>query len=227
MGFYNILMIVLLMAACGADPNSTATTSATGDGKKPATPTADKSETASQLTDNLTVTGYISPIYIEVNGDEYANTEDWYTQEINTLRDQAAAKYPQYNLSFDAQAGAEFSYGFTAFIAPVAETGYAGSASVTRGKFSFTLPSNIDRQAAYLVSVSKRLELKLYKGADTITWCYNLTGDSQISLDGQPILIRSFTTKTTEYRCEKSRKAGSGMTIPDPPLSKIADENQL
>ena len=216
-----VFATTLLMGGCGAEADPNSTTSSSGTKTDTASTITDKATaTASQLTENIVVVGYISPINITVDGVNYSDSENFYTKKLERLRSDAVTKYPQYSITITGDLGLpSFAYGFSAFIAAVGDTGYAGSTTVSgQGKLSFTFHPDSDQQVPYEVTVSKRLGIRLTKGSDVISQCYNLMGATQINLDGHPFLVRSFTSQVTSYQCGQD-PSDSGIALPVPQSS--------
>ena len=175
-----------------------------------------------------TVSGYVSPINISVNGTSYSDSEDFYTQELIKLQAQAEKSYPDHVLTFDANVGlTNFQSGMSVFLVATNAQDVASSAVVNPdGKFSFMLDSNVDKQASYTLRASKRIGLKLVKGSDTIAWCYNMSAEVQTALENTPIILRDFKTVVTQYQCTSQN---DNVNVPTPASevdSKIAATNQ-
>lgn len=163
----------------------------------------------------LTVEGYISPINITVNNESYSDSEDFYTQELLKLQEEVKKDYPDYELSFDAAVGLRhFKSGMYVFLVASSETGVASETYVdSSGKFSFLFESeDVDTKDMYTLRTSKRIGLRLIKGDDVITWCYNMYAEKEMALEVSPIILRHFHTKITKYRCSGQ---SSGISLPE------------
>jgi len=215
----NVKLLILagfFVLGCGVDPNTAKTKSETQTDAK-----------GSQLTDGyLAVEGYVSPINLVINDKAYADSEDFYTQEVERLKLEVAKKYPQHKLYFDAAVGLRnFKYGLSAFLVAVDDVGVASEATVdSKGKFTFSLPPDTATEVPYLVRASKRLGLRLVNGNDLVSWCYNLSAEAQIRLDGKPFILRNFTTLITSYQCNEKSK--TDITVPDNQTNE-ADETTI
>ena len=232
---FNILLVVLFLGGCGVDPNATKNNSAGATTANTTTTTT----TNTLLATDLLVVGYVSPLNLTVDNVPYQDSEAFYTAELTKLTEQVHAKYPDYSLYIDAAVGlSDFQSGFNAFLVSVDDTGVASQASVDNtGKFIFNLPPNTNTTGRYLVSASKRLNLQLVKegaSADTtsttastttntsatITWCYNLTAQTQINLDDQSFILRKFVTNVTAYKCDV---ASTDISVPNNPYNYVVD----
>ena len=183
-----------------------------------------KTTTTTELTgEYLIVNGYVSPIDISVNGQQYQDSEDFYTQEVKRLAADTNVKYPDYNLYFDADVGLkDFKYGLSVFLVASDTTGVASESSVdSKGKFTFNLPPETDKNGQYILRASKRIGLRLVKdNQPTIIWCYNLFAESQVTLADKSFILRSFETKITSYKCEEKEAA---IDLPDNPYKYVTE----
>ena len=184
------------------------------------TPTTQTTDLASQ---SFVMTGYVSPININVNNKQYKDSEDFYTQEVAQLTSDIQKKYPGYSFYFDATVGLEdFKEGLSVYLVASGATGIASESSVdSTGQFTFNLPPNVDKQAMYTLRASKRIGLILTKENEpTITWCYNLYAQNQINLTNNQFILRDFQTVITSYQCQQEQNASS-ITIPDNPYNYV------
>ena len=239
-GFMKKLIWVLVLGlspACGTDQTKVP--------KNQTADTSDQGTTSSDLTSTtnpFVVNGYVSPINISVNGTQYKDSEDFYTQEVARLTNEVHQKYPGYSLYFDATVGLQdFKEGLTVFLVASGDTGMAGESSVdSNGKFTFNLPADVDKTALYTLRATKRIGLRLVKAAstdttatttsstdsstagDTISWCYNLFAENdQLSLSNKSFILRTFTTTITSYQCETDSQ--QQINVPDSPYNYVVD----
>ena len=168
------------------------------------------------------VDGYVSPINISVNNQQYKDSEDFYTKEVDRLTESVHQKYPGYSLYFDADVGLQdFKQGLSVFLVASNDSGVASESSVdSRGKFTFNLPSNVEKQDLYTLRASKRIGLRLVKDQDVISWCYNLFAEKEVSLDGKSVILRNFETNITSYKCEQKEEQ---ITVPDNPYNYVVE----
>jgi len=163
----------------------------------------------------LVVEGYVSPINVSINDKNYRDSEDFYTQEVVRLKAEVKKQYPDYDLFFDAEIGLkDFKRNLQAFLVSSSDTGVASESEIdSTGKFSFNLPPEIDTTVSYTLRASKRIGLRLVKDNDVVAWCYNLSAENQIALDGKPVVLKRFTTLITSYKCEEQRQ-NNGISLP-------------
>ena len=169
--------------------------------------------------------GYVSPINIYVNDEYYADSEDFYTREIDRLQEMMSYDYPEYTLSFDADIGLkDFKRDLQAFMTPKNDRGIASETDVDdSGAFAFTLPRRISgTDDMYTIRISKRIGLRLTNGEETIHQCYNFYAEKNIHpTEHEPVLLRVFQTSLTKYKCSDS----SDNYISLPPRVEADDED--
>lgn len=160
------------------------------------------------------VDGYVSPINISVNGKQYRDSEDFYTQEMARLQADVKKEYAGYSLSFDAAVGLKnFKTGMYVFLVAESENGVASESYVdSTGKFSFMLDSKVDKKTMYTLRATKRIGLRLTKGQEVIQWCYNMYAEKEMALETNPVVLRNFATVITQYQCSEQN---DGIQLPD------------
>lgn len=212
-------LVTFLLLGCGVDPNAQKTS--TND-------TASTQDGNNLVDESLVIEGYVSPINLVVNDKPYADSEDFYTQEVDRLKLDVAKKYPNHDLFFDAAIGLQdFKYGLTAFLVADSEVGVASESAIdSRGKFTFNLPPDTDKQIPYTVRASKRIGLRLVPvdptDTNVISWCYNLSGETQITLDSKSFILKKFTTNVTSYKCAE-KNSSTDINIPDNPYNYVVE----
>jgi len=213
-------LILILLVSCGVDPNAlTEQQKQQEQQQQPLQPT-------SKLTssDFLLLEGYVSPINITVNNKAYRDSEDFYTQEVDRLTIDVHEKYPGYDLFFDADIGLQdFKLGLLVFLVASSDSGVASESAVdSKGKFTFSLPSNVNKQDLYTLRASKRIGLRLVKDKQTISWCYNLFAENDsVIVDGKSIILRKWETNITNYKCTENKQ--DQITLPDNPYNYVVE----
>jgi len=208
-------MMVVFQVSCGSVQDSALNGSKDKDNKNSSSndPSAEKD---GQLLngDYFNVDGYVSPINISVNNKQYRDSEDFYTQELKRLQSEVKKEYAGYQLSFDAAVGLKnFKTGMYVFLVAAGETGVASEAYVdSTGKFSFMLDGKVDKKAMYTLRATKRIGLRLTKGDEVISWCYNMYAEKEIALETNPVVLRSFETAVTQYQCSEQN---DGIQLPE------------
>jgi hypothetical protein len=211
-----ITTLVVFLAACGVDPTK----------QNEGSTTKQTEAEGSQLTnsDFVLFEGYVSPVNISVNGKAYRDSEDFYTQEVKRLKTEVAKSYPQHSLYFDADVGLrDFKLNLLVLLVATSDTGIASESSVdSKGKFTFNLPSDVDKQQTYTVRASKRIGLRLVKDQEVISWCYNLFAENDVTLESKSIILRKFETVITSYRCEEEDRSES-IELPENPIKYVTE----
>ena len=184
----------------------------------------DSAAKASQTPDTQVLKGYVSSAFdITVDGENYKDSEDFYSKEIDTLQTQAdAAGYADWALTFDAKIGLDdLRDGMKVFVISSSVKGYAAQVGVDAGgRFNVTFPAT--ENAKYQIRAVKRINVIL-KNPDTtatnkkVVWCYNFSANAQDvemgSATGEtPIILNTFTTELTKYECSNSQT--TGISIP-------------
>lgn len=165
------------------------------------------------------VNGYVSPINIMVDGVSYVDSEDFYTQEVDRLTEKVKEQYPEHKLYFDAEIGLrDLKRDLSVFLVATNE-GRADETMVNgKGQFSFELPSKSDLKQTYLLRAYKRIGLRLQKGNETISWCYNLSAEREVMIEtDKSLILREFSTKLTKYQCNTKKDSGISLPYPDMP----------
>jgi hypothetical protein len=170
--------------------------------------------------DAVPVNGYISPMNISVDGVEYVDSEDFYTQEVDRLTQMAQEQYPEHKLFFDAEVGLrDLKRDMSVYLAASGDEGFADETMVNgKGQFLFNLPANTDLKQSYVLRAYKRIGLRLEKGSNVISWCYNLFAQKEVLLEkDKQLILRDFSTKVTKYQCATQKKSGITLPYPDMP----------
>lgn len=213
--FFSVL-VSIMFTACSIDPQQDPTA---------ATKTTDEKSSGSSLTESdfFLVEGYVSPINISVNGKAYRDSEDFYTQEVKRLKTEVAKSYPEHSLYFDADVGLrDFKQNLLVLLVSTGDTGVASESIVdSKGKFTFNLPSDVDKQQLYTIRASKRIGLRLVKDQEVISWCYNLFAEQETTLEPKSIILRKFETVVTSYRCEEEQQ--ETIEIPENPIKYVTE----
>jgi hypothetical protein len=198
------IMMLVLNVACGSIKDSELFNSAD----------ATKADANALPEGYFKVDGYISPLNISVNGKQYRDSEDFYTQELARLKAQVKKEYPNHELSFDAAVGLKnFKTGMYVFLAASGDNGVASESYVdSTGKFSFMFDSKeVNTKDMYLLRATKRIGLRLTKGDEVISWCYNMYAEKEMALETTPAILRSFETAITDYQCSEPNE---GIQLP-------------
>jgi len=208
-----IILMVIFQVSCGSVQDS----ALNGTKDKNSSNDPNSTDKEGQLLSNgdyFNVDGYVSPINISVNGKQYRDSEDFYTQELKRLQSEVKKEYAGYQLSFDAAVGLRnFKTGMYVFLVAANDTGVASEAYVdSTGKFSFMLDGKVDKKAMYTLRATKRIGLRLTKGEEVISWCYNMYAEKEIALETNPVVLRSFETVVTQYQCSEQ---SDGIQLPE------------
>ena len=204
-----ILTLGLTLTGCSVDVHDASEADA-------ATKNAEAADEPTPATTGVSVSlqGYIASAFeVEVDNESFADSEDFYTRQLDRLLDEAAlAGYRGYDLKFDAELGlGDMKRGMRVYVIGGESRGYGAEASVQGdGTFSMMVPSD----GTYRIRAVKRINVILTKGKKTVQWCYNFSAVEQaIDLtDTRPVIMRSFETRITKYACETT--IGGGITIP-------------
>lgn len=220
-----ILAAVALSACSIENPKDQATGTSSTTSSAPAAAPGESPAPASKgkASDDSTQGGYLSGYVVSafdlrVNGKSYADSEDFYTQEMASLTQQvASAGYAGYKMTFDGQLGLDdLKYGMNVYVAAEGNTGYAGDTKVdSNGRFMLGIPDGSGDET-FRIRANKRVSVILTSPdhAKTVTWCYNFSSvDTEGSL-ADPVLISDFNTTLTKYQCADDE---AGMTIPQNP----------
>jgi hypothetical protein len=180
-------------------------------------PQKEKGDLASELP--VSFSGFIGGAFpISVDGVNYDDSEDFFTQESARLPEKvAAAGYnSEWSVRFDAAIGfSDLRANMVVYIAPNARKGYQGEGTVgSAGAFNISLPKEaVD--TVYQVRAVKRIHVVLTKGDETKRFCYNFSAvDKSVNFSDRekPIILDSFATKITTYACASS--TSGGITVP-------------
>lgn len=169
--------------------------------------------------------GYINNAFgVSVDGKDYTDSEDFYTQKITELTDSAKeAGYDGWGLALNAELGLDdLKNGMQVFVASGSQYGFAGSTQVDYdGSFRITIPENA-RSSLYSLRANKKIDVTLTppEGAQDdngnalkpVRWCYNFSATMHgIPVNGEPVNLKKFSSTLTKYACQVS---SSGITIP-------------
>ena len=211
-----LILTLVFLVSCSV-PDTAPTTAAPDSGTK----TVEKVDpsTAKLSGSGKAFVGYISPINITVDGKAYSDSEDFYSAEIQRLQDLVDEKYQGYTFYLDGEMGLrDFKLDMSAYLASEDESGgIAAEDRVDRtGKFVFQIPSEtLQNNVLHLVRAYKRIAIRLVQGKKTISMCYNLFADKEVSLATETsVLLRDYTTKITEYKCPQVGSNASGLNLP-------------
>ena len=206
-----IIMMVVFQVSCGSAQDSTLNGT-----KSDKSNSNDPNNNGSQLAsgDYFNVDGYVSPINISVNGKQFKDSEDFYTQEMVRLQAEVKKEYAGYTLSFDAAVGLKnFKTGMYVFLVAENDNGVASESYVDgTGKFSFMFDSKVEKKTMYTLRATKRIGLRLTKGQEVIQWCYNMYAEKEMALETSPVVLRNFATAVTQYQCSDYN---DGIQLPD------------
>lgn len=162
----------------------------------------------------------VSAFQISVDGKSYADSEDFYSQELGRLGEKiAAAGYAGWQARFEAVLGFnDLSRGMTVFVAPTGNRGPAGQAQVSlEGNFRVELPSSADSaDLKYNIRAVKRVNVFLTRGEETRKFCYNFSAvEKDIGLTPSSVAmvqLDTFETRLTAYACDSQQDGKSGTT---------------
>ena len=207
-----IIMMVVFQVSCGSAQDSAL--SGTKSDKSSSNDPNNKDGSQLASGDYFNVDGYVSPINISVNGKQYKDSEDFYTQEMVRLQADVKKEYAGYTLSFDAAVGLKnFKTGMYVFLVAENDNGVASESYVDgTGKFSFMFDNKVDKKTMYTLRATKRIGLRLTKGQEVIQWCYNMYAEKEMALETSPVVLRNFATAVTQYQCSDYN---DGIQLPD------------
>ena len=226
----NALVIVLLgVVGCGQVSNEELTQQQTREEKS----NGKDLNGGEEYVETAFLTGYLANAFdVVVDGQRYSDTEDYYTQKITQLTNEAnASGYAGWDLSFDAEIGLDdLAYGMVVFASAAGSRGYAGHAPMEyNGSFSMEIPDNA-RNAVYAVRANKKVGVTLTPPQDSdkkaIEWCYNFSAElSGISL-GSPVILNKFSSRLTKYACATSKQDGIEIPVSIRQETKTKKEQQ-
>ena len=164
----------------------------------------------------LEMKGYISSAFdVVVDNQSYADSEDFYTQQLEALEEEMEEEGLEgYSLRFAADVGLlDLKKNMRIFTIPEGNSGYAGETQVkSDGTFYLMLPP--EAEGRYQIRANKRINAHLTSPeGDVITWCYNFYGYSTYDLHAEslPSIIKEFTTRVTKYKCRVENSGGIGL----------------
>jgi len=161
--------------------------------------------------------GYVvSAFEMEVDGVQYSDSEDFYTQQLVKIEAEAVeGGYDGYTIKFDAQIGLDdLKRNMKVYIVATQDQGFATDTKVNeKGRFRVSVPES-GVQDSYKVRTNKRVTITLTSPdrKDIKKWCYNMSGHETEAQVGSDAIIRTFSTKITRYAC--SVTTGGGIQIP-------------
>lgn len=215
-------MVFFFMFSCGYNPQTDKNLAPDGQPYDSSGGAALNAEQSNQVE----VSGYVSPVSISVDGKAYEDGEDFYTQELNRLETIVANEYPGYTFALEADVGVrDLKNGLLVFL--VSENdGFADESKVdSKGKFSFYVPKTVVSDN-YLIRAYKRIGMRLTpptKDEKEIYWCYNMYAERTKTLEKASVILRDFTTKITRYKCASSAGT-SGLQIPPSQKTSVQEE---
>lgn len=204
------IAIVSSLVACGQVPTTeTQATVAKTEAKDPEEKQV--TELKSEYQEQAYLTGYLANAFdVVVDGQRYADTEDYYTRKLEQLTAEADdSGYEGWTLSFDAEIGLEdLKYGMTVFASASGNRGYAGQVPMEfNGSFTMEIPDN-SRNAVYSVRANKKVNVTLTppeSGEKPVRWCYNFSAQLTGVTLGAPVILNSFQSRLTKYACSLER----------------------
>jgi len=201
MKFCLTLIIALLTQACGS------VNFVEESGKED-----DQPETLLTETDpRLRFTGYINSAFeVIVDGEEYADMEDFYTQELDRLPEKVAnAGYGEdWDVRLDAELGlSDLWNNMKVFIAPQSGVGHQALTRVRQGgEFSVSFP-NDGLDTDYRIRAVKRINVILTSETESKIICYNFSAHEEnvpFHDEAHPVVLKDFSTRLTAYDCSLS-----------------------
>ena len=171
---FSLIVLFLMVFACGKDE----LLDFGGSESDEAEEELQAVESSKYIVSKTNFRGYVlSAFAVTVDGREYFDMEDFYTQELAALPEKVAeAGYEGYEVQLDAQLGiSDLWHKMAVYVAPEDETGYQGTALVCEsGEFTVELP-NEATGVFYKVRANKRINVILSKDDDLKTFCYNFS----------------------------------------------------
>lgn len=169
--------------------------------------------------------GYVASAFqMTVDGNTYADSEAFYTHQLDTLATQVAEQgYDGYSMEFDAQIGLnDLKYGMQVYVVAEGGSGFAGDTRVNEsGRFSMAIP---DGEGAHVFKVrtNKRVAVLLTSPdkKEKVQMCYNFSGVETTASLTNKVIISNFVTQLTKYAC--SSAPNGGIVIPSNPAKKAA-----
>lgn len=173
----------------------------------------------STATNTVTIRGSITAAFaIEVDGEEYSDAEEYYSNAISEMRTKVdAAGYKGYAVKLNAVVGFnDLTNGMTVYVQTTSERGYQGVTTVGRdNNFILELPS--DAAGDYKIRANKRVTVILTATDKVpVMYCYNLSANVisvPFKVSDKPVILKSFSTSLTRYSCEATE---SRPTLPVP-----------
>lgn len=177
--------------------------------------------------------GYIGGVFeVKVDGETYADMEDFYTKELQALpkKIEESGLKGNYRIKFDAQIGySDLWRNMNVYMAPNSDRGYQGQARVRRdGGFTINFPADAEDDT-YRVRATKRISVLVSGEGVTKRFCYNFSAEEQsVSVDSRekPIILREFKTNLTSYACGITKNRATGIVFNSKqPMKKAAPVN--
>jgi hypothetical protein len=206
--------LVLTATACGREHDDDSSVQSTNTTPEPS-PAAEGDDANA-----LAFTGYVLNAFnVTVDGEAYADLEDFYTKEVSRLPEKAkeAGFDETYTVEFDLWLNMQV------YLAPEEKQGFQGSAQIdSNGKFAISLPEEaLDR--TYRVRANKRISVVISKDSEIHKSCYNFSAIEKsipFSRETRPIVLDTFGTTLTAYDCEA--EADTGIQIPEHKAGAVA-----
>lgn len=226
-----VLLVITILTGCGIEVRETESEEKKEE-KALETPPQPVQKPLVAKAEDVMLRGYIASAFeVEVDGDQYTDSEDFYTRQLARLEGEAIeAGYEGYEVRFNAEIGlSDLKAGMRVFLAPVDSRGYGGETSIqSNGSFQFYIPADGSSQE-YKIRSNKRVDVTL-TSADkktVVKWCYNFSGiDMQVSLnDSRPVVINRFVTQVTRYACS-TQSSGIQIPIKTPAAAEPTDSEQ-
>lgn len=164
--------------------------------------------------------GYVLNAFeVTVDGEQYADLEDYYTQMVDSLPDMVAeAGYDNVDVAFDAPIGfSDLWSDMAVYIAPQGRVGHQINTNVNyNAGFRVILPAAAQDSAlppVYRVRANKRISLVLTDrdSGDATRICYNFSAREKyvdLSQLSGPVVLDSFESSITKYDCDQSDRRG-------------------
>lgn len=215
-------ILALSLVGCGSyQPTPTATTPTDTTTTTDTAALAASDNTATKLPGGYLQGYVVSAFDMTVDGTHYADSESFYSAELDSLQSQAdAAGYQGYSMVFAAQIGLDdLKYGMDVYVAAEGGVGYATDTKINeKGQFTVSIPNGSGGDTKYQIRTNKRVSVTLTSPDKSakVKWCYNFSGSSTEGQIGAPVIINTFTSTLTKYDCDVT---SSGILIPQNPAA--------
>jgi hypothetical protein len=209
----NVLPIfsIFILTSCGGDDSDSSRSS--NDYWTPDSSSYSGKYSGTKLTGSI-----VSAFQINVDGQTYSDSEDFYTAEVMRLPEKvSAAGYAGWDARFVAVIGFnDLAKNMKVYLSPVDKSGYTGQANVGHdSKFEISLPWDA-KDTNYKIRAVKRVNVVISRGGESKTFCYNFSAIEKnvlFSEISKPVVLDTFETKLTAYSCESADSAG-GVALP-------------